>query len=87
MKKFLAKEFRYPPVSGNDVSGLQVCYVSFIVDRTGNLKDLKIVKGVDPQLNAEALRVVGKMPKWIPAVKKGKAVNSRMTIPIRIETR
>ena len=54
-----------------------------IVDKDGHIRDPKIVRGVSPELNAEALRIVSGMPKWIPGKQKGKNVATRFTLPIR----
>lgn len=79
--KYIAKNLKYPKTAReNGIEGR--VFVVFIVDKKGNIVDAKVVKGVNPELDAEALRVVENSPKWIPALKDGKKVKVRMNIPI-----
>ncbi|MDC0029444.1 energy transducer TonB, partial [bacterium] len=57
-------------------------YISFIVDKQGSVTNVKIVRGVDKNLDAEALRVVSLLPKYKPGKQRGKAVRVMFTIPI-----
>ena len=59
-------------------------HVSFLVDEKGNVSAASIKKGLHPDLDKEARRVVSSMPRWEPALKNGKPVKVRMIIPIRI---
>jgi len=64
------------------VQGLVV--VQFVVDKTGAIKDPVVVKKLAPELDAESIRVVNRMPKnWQPARQEGKPVSFRFTLPIR----
>ena len=56
--------------------------VSFIVDKTGQVRDAVVVKSVAPELDAEALRVVSSMPNWTPGMQDGKPVNVKYAIPL-----
>ena len=56
--------------------------VQFIVDKEGNIVQPKVVRGVDPYLDKEAVRVVKSMPKWIPGKQNGKAVRVKFTVPV-----
>lgn len=56
-------------------------HVSFLVETDGSLSHIKVTKKVHPSLDAEALRIVNKMPKWNPALKNGKAVRTQVTVP------
>ena len=56
--------------------------VTFVVNADGQVVEPQVVKGVCPSLDAEALRVVGIMPKWKPGMQKGQAVRVKYTIPI-----
>lgn len=58
-------------------------YVSFIVDEQGIVSDAKIVRGVDTQLDKEALRVINDLKTWKPGKDKGKVVKVSYTIPIQ----
>ena len=57
--------------------------VSFIVLENGQLTDIRVVKPLEPTLDAEALRVVQSMPAWQPGVQAGKPVKVRYTLPVR----
>ncbi|HNX80479.1 MAG TPA: energy transducer TonB, partial [Prolixibacteraceae bacterium] len=81
MRKFIATEVRYPPeAQKSNISGK--VYVTFVVNSLGKVEQEKIVKGVDPALDAEALRVVSSFPDWTPGRQRGKAVNVAYTLPI-----
>ena len=82
MFKFLAQNLRYPvKAQQNGVQGMVI--LSFIVTKTGEINTIKIVRGVDPELDNEAMRVVKTMPIWIPGKQKGENVNVIYTLPIR----
>ena len=57
-------------------------FVGFVVSKDGSITDVKILKGVSPRLDAEAIRLVEEMPKWKPGKQRGKAVNVRFNLPI-----
>ncbi|MBN2807409.1 MAG: M56 family metallopeptidase [Prolixibacteraceae bacterium] len=84
LRKFLGSEVKYPTeASKNGIQGK--VYVTFVVGSDGMVKNSKIARGVDPLLDAEALRVVNKMPKWIPGKQKGVPVNVTYTVPIHFK--
>jgi TonB family protein len=56
--------------------------VQFVVEENGDLRQLKVVRGVSPSLDGEALRVVATMPKWKPGKVDGKPVKVNYTIPV-----
>ena len=56
--------------------------LGFTVDKAGEVKDIKVLRSVDPLLDAEAVRVVGMSPLWEPAVQYGRKVNFRVVIPV-----
>ena len=79
--KFLSKNIKYPTISQeNGVQGRVI--VQFVVNRDGSIVDAKVMRGVDPYLDKEALRVVGLMPKWSPGKQCGKAVRSQFILPV-----
>jgi TonB family protein len=81
LRKFIANSIQYPEVAmKNGIKGK--VYVTFVVGKDGTVKDAKIARGVDPSLDAEALRVVSALPKWKPGVQRGEAVNVSYTVPI-----
>lgn len=57
-------------------------YVSFVVDASGIVKDAKVLKGVSPTCDEEALRVVNHFPTWIPGEQAGQKVNVQYVLPI-----
>jgi len=81
LMKYIQKNVKYPPIAKEyNITGK--VYVSFIVDRSGSVTNVKIVRGVDKNLDAEALRVVKSLPKYKPGKQRGKAVRVMFTIPI-----
>ena len=84
MTKFLKNNVRYPAAAQEQgIQGRVV--VSFVVEKNGSVSNAKVVKSVDALLDREALRVVLAMPKWKPAILKGKQVRCQYTIPINFK--
>jgi len=86
MKIFLKSNMSYPPVlKDTDVQG--TVYVQLIVEVDGSLTNAVVVRKVSPLLDAEALRLIHIVPKWIPGMQSGKKARVRYVIPIsfRIE--
>ena len=80
--KWLGKNIKYPTISQeNGVQGRVI--VQFVINRDGSIVDAKVVRGVDPYLDKEALRVVNQMPKWSPGKQRGKAVRCQFTLPVQ----
>ncbi len=83
---YLANNVKYPVIAQeNGIQGR--VYVSFVVDESGNIFDVNIVRGVDSSIDNEALRVVRGMPKWKPGRQGGKAVKVRYFVPVKFELR
>jgi TonB family protein len=85
--KFLAKNIKYPVAAQQaKIEGRVI--VQFVIERDGSVSDVKVMRGVNPELDAEAIRVVSMMPKWIPGKQRGKAVAVKYTMPImfRLQT-
>lgn len=81
LMQHLSKNIRYPAEAhANNIQGRVV--VSVIINTEGKVTNAKIVQGVAPSLDAEALRVTGTMPDWIPGTKDGKPVNVKYTFPV-----
>ena len=78
-EQFIKENLHYPDTE-SDVQGRVI--VSFLVERDGSLSDIKVVRGLDPAFDEEALRVVKMMPKWSPGATDGKISVMRYTIPI-----
>ena len=86
LKKYISEKTVYPEISKeNGVEGIVT--VDFIVLPDGSLNHLKINKPVDPDLEQEAVRVVGGMPAWIPAEKDGTPIEapSQVDIPFILD--
>jgi len=81
LMKFLAENVHYPEAAYK-VGKQGRVIVTFIVEADGSVSNAKIVKKVSDELDAEALRVIGTMPKWKPGMQNGKAVRVKYTIPI-----
>ncbi|MGE5427275.1 MAG: TonB family protein [Methylococcaceae bacterium] len=81
LRKFIAYNIKYPHSAvEKGIQGKEI--VSFVVTKTGSVADAKIVSGVDPALDQEALRVVNSMQAWIPGKQGGKEVDVQYTLPI-----
>ena len=79
--KFISKSIRYPVIAQeNGIQGRVIC--SFVVNRDGSIVDAQVLRGVDPSLDKEALRVINSMPKWSPGKQRGKPVRVKYTVPI-----
>jgi TonB family protein len=80
--KFVKKNLKWPR-SGIDASGRVL--MSFIVEKDGTLTNFKVERGIEPSFDAEALNVLKRSPKWIPAKINGKKVRSRYIVPISFD--
>jgi protein TonB len=82
--KYISKNLHIP--SNLSEMGVKTgkIHISFVVDENGNVSSASIKRGVYPELDNEARRVVSNMPKWQPAIKNGKPVKVRMIVPIKI---
>lgn len=81
---YLQKNITYP--AGARELGIQgKVFLSFVVDATGKVKDVKVVRGVDPSLDQEALRVVKAMPLWKPGKQSGRPVATMFNLPVNFK--
>ena len=79
--KFLADYVAYPKEAAEKkIQGRVI--VQFVVMKDGSIANARVIRSVDPLLDAEALRVIGLMPKWKPGTQRGQAVNVKFTMPI-----
>lgn len=84
LRQHIANAVKYPAAAQE--KGIQgKVYITFVVSRNGTVADCKIARGVDPLLDAEALRVVNELPKWVPGKQRGEFVNVSYTIPINFQ--
>ena len=81
VNSWLSSHITYPAVAAeNGVQGKVI--VKFVVGRDGSVSQAQVLRGVDPALDREALRVVNSMPKWNPGMNNGQAANVWFTLPI-----
>ena len=79
--KYLRENLKYPDkTKDRGVQGRLV--IGFIVEKDGSLTDVKVLRPVDIDLDAEVLRLVKGMPKWIPGRQNGKRVRVRYNVPV-----
>ncbi|WP_195470263.1 M56 family metallopeptidase [Bacteroides xylanisolvens] len=78
---YLAKSIKYPVIAQKNKEQGRVI-IQMIIGVNGNLSNVKVLRSVSPSLDAEAIRVVGNMPKWEPGIQKGQAVPVKYTLPI-----
>ena len=79
--QYLAKSIKYPVIAQeNGIQGRVSC--SFVVNKDGSIVDAEVIRGVDPSLDKEALRVINSMPKWSPGKQRGKPVRVKYTVPV-----
>ena len=81
MYMFLSRNIRYPEEAAkNNIQGRVV--VQFVVKKDGSIGDVKVVRGVNPDLDAEAIRVIKSMPDFEPGKMNGEPVNVWYTLPL-----
>ena len=82
LNTYLRNNIRYPQEAQK--AGIQGrVIIQFIVSKDGSITDAEVVESVDPQLDAEALRLIKNMPRWKPGMRKGQAIKVKQTLPIR----
>jgi periplasmic protein TonB len=84
LKKFIAKNFRCPKSAAKlDIEG--TVFVTFVVNKNGSVGEVQCVRGIYPDFDQEALRVVSLLQDWVPGQQNGRAVAVWMTLPIRVD--
>ena len=81
LMQYLSKNIKYPTIAQENGTQGRVT-VQFVVNRDGSIVDAKVLRGVDPYLDKEAIRVISSMPKWQPGMQRGKAVRVKYTVPV-----
>jgi protein TonB len=84
IQQFINANARYPEQS-RDWGEEDKVYVSFVIDEHGDVRDVELLRGDYEKLNAEALRVVGDMPRFAPAKHQGRKVKMQMRIPVNFK--
>jgi len=84
LKRWIANHVKYPAVAReNDIQGK--VFVRFVVTSSGKVDKVQIVRGVDPLLDAESIRVVKALPRWKPGYQRNKPVSVWYTVPINFK--
>ncbi len=84
MRKYIATHIVYPEIAKeNGITGK--VYVQFVVNQRGKIEQVKVVRGVDPSLDKEAVRVIKSLPIWKPGKQRGKPVKVSYTVPINFQ--
>lgn len=81
LMRYLARSIKYPVIAQKNKEQGRVI-IQMIIGTDGSLSNVKVLRSVSPSLDAEAIRVVGNMPKWEPGMQKGQAVPVKYTLPI-----
>ena len=81
LMQYLSKNIKYPTIAQENGTQGRVT-VQFVVNRDGTISNPEVVRGVDPYLDKEAIRVISSMPKWTPGVQNGKKVRVKYTVPV-----
>ena len=82
MMAYIGQNIKYPAEAvAKGIEGRVL--VQFVVNKEGDLQDIKVMKSIDSLLDQEAIRVISSMPKWTPGKLKGEAVNIQYVLPIQ----
>jgi TonB family protein len=81
---FIGTNIKYPiSALQNKITGK--VYIKVVIDSLGKTKEVSVFKGVNKDLDAEALRVIKSIDTWLPAIKDGKAIESSISIPVTFD--
>lgn len=84
LMKFLSENMRYPQVDVEmGTEGRVIC--TFVVEKDGSITDIKVVRGVSPSIDKEAVRVISEMPNWKPGFQNGRTVRVKFTLPVHFK--
>jgi protein TonB len=78
---YLSNNIKYPEVA-RQANAQGKVFITFVVGKDGSLTDFKIMKGVSPEIDVEAIRVMQASPKWKPGTQDGRAIRQQYTVPI-----
>ena len=80
LMKYLSENTKYPEsAKANKIEGR--VFVRFVIEKDGSVTNAEVMRGIDKECDAEAVRVVASMPKWQPGTQNGEAVRCRFTVP------
>ena len=81
MMDFISNNIKYPAEAKE--KGIQGRVIlNYVVEEDGSISEVQVVRGVDPMLDSEAIRVIESMPNWKPGKQRGKEVRVRFTLPV-----
>lgn len=81
LMKYLQRNIKYPAICQKQgIQGRVI--VQFVINSDGSIVDAQVIKSVNPHLDKEALRIITKMPKWQPGIRRDKPVRVRFTLPV-----
>lgn len=80
--KWIGSNLQYPQAAKDNAEQGTVL-AQFTVDKEGKISDVKVIRGVSPSLDAEAVRVLESAPAWTAGTKGGEAVNVKYVLPIK----
>ena len=81
LNKYLAKNIKYPQQARETGTQGRV-FLTFVVEKDGSITDIKILRDIGSGCGEEAIRVVKTMPKWTPAMQRGKKVRQQFNLPV-----
>ncbi|MBN2040044.1 MAG: energy transducer TonB [Spirochaetes bacterium] len=84
LRQWIADNITYPAEALEKSIGGRV-YISFAVESDGNITDVRVVRGVFPSLDQEALRVIKLLPKWKPGKQRGRSVKVLYVVPVNFK--
>lgn len=82
--RYVNRNLKYPSVAAEHGIEGKV-FIQFIVNEKGNVTDVNTIRGTDPVLDSEAMRVVQGSPQWIPGRQRGMPVKVRFVIPVNFK--
>lgn len=78
---FVQENLQYPEEAKEKRESGTV-YLKIVVNKKGKITEIEVLRGVSPSLNAEAIRLIKSMPKWVPALNEGETVAASLVLPI-----
>ena len=81
LMKYLSENIKYPRIAAEAGTQGRVT-VQFVVNKDGSIVDVTVLRGVDPYLDKEAVRVISAMPKWKPGMQRDQPVRCKYTVPV-----
>ncbi len=84
--QYISENLRYPKAA--QAAGLAGrVFIRFIITKKGAIEKVQVLKGVSPEIDAEAIRMVASMPNWLPGKVDGQAVDCFYNLPINFSVR